>query len=268
MTNYFNLAVVAIFKNEALYLKDWIEFHLKVGVEHFYLYNNNSSDNYREVLQPFKGVIDIYDWPIHPGQMQAYADCVLTKANTKWLAAIDIDEYLFPVKNDNLSATLEAYDRPEISSLCVFWVIFGSDGKEIYEPIPAPIRFQFRCFGKGETPHVKSIIRPDRVLVPPVNPHFFSPRPASSGQVVMHNVDEEFAVVEKAMARIEKINIIRINHYFTKSKQEWLVKYNRGKSSTGGKKDFDHFNRINDQKRIEDTEILRFYKGFLAEKGT
>ena len=38
----YNVAVCAIFKNEAPYLKEWIEFNHLVGVEHFYLYNNNS----------------------------------------------------------------------------------------------------------------------------------------------------------------------------------------------------------------------------------
>ena len=49
----YKVSIGAIFKNEALYLKEWIEFHRIVGVEHFYLYNNNSDDNYREVLEPY-----------------------------------------------------------------------------------------------------------------------------------------------------------------------------------------------------------------------
>jgi hypothetical protein len=32
-----NLAITAIFQNEAPYLKEWIEFHLLMGAEHFYL---------------------------------------------------------------------------------------------------------------------------------------------------------------------------------------------------------------------------------------
>ncbi|MBR7025230.1 MAG: glycosyltransferase family 2 protein, partial [Selenomonadaceae bacterium] len=46
----YDLAVVAIFKNEGHYLKEWLDYHLFAGVEHFYLYNNNSTDNYEEVL--------------------------------------------------------------------------------------------------------------------------------------------------------------------------------------------------------------------------
>lgn len=40
----FALAVCAIFKDEAAYLREWLDFHLLMGVEHFYLYDNGSSD--------------------------------------------------------------------------------------------------------------------------------------------------------------------------------------------------------------------------------
>ena len=41
----YKVSICAIFKNEAKYLREWIEFHKIVGVEHFYLYNNFSTDD-------------------------------------------------------------------------------------------------------------------------------------------------------------------------------------------------------------------------------
>ena len=38
----YNVTICAIFKNEAPYLREWIEFNRVVGIEHFYLFNNNS----------------------------------------------------------------------------------------------------------------------------------------------------------------------------------------------------------------------------------
>ncbi len=48
----YSITICGIFKNEASYLKEWIEYHEMIGIEHFYLYNNNSDDNYRDILQP------------------------------------------------------------------------------------------------------------------------------------------------------------------------------------------------------------------------
>ncbi len=49
----YDLAVVAIFKDEGKYLREWVDYHLLAGVEHFYLYNNDSSDDYAKVLAPY-----------------------------------------------------------------------------------------------------------------------------------------------------------------------------------------------------------------------
>ena len=49
------LAFVLIAKNEATYIKEWLDFHIKQGVSHFLIYDNESTDNFREVLRPYIG---------------------------------------------------------------------------------------------------------------------------------------------------------------------------------------------------------------------
>lgn len=62
MEEYKNkLSFVAIVKNEAPYIIEWIEFHKLVGVDKFYIYDNESSDNLKELLQPYiKSGIVVY----------------------------------------------------------------------------------------------------------------------------------------------------------------------------------------------------------------
>ena len=59
------LSVCAVFHNESKFLKEWIEYHLLVGVDHFYLYNNSSNDRYTDILRPYlrKGVVSLVQWP-------------------------------------------------------------------------------------------------------------------------------------------------------------------------------------------------------------
>ena len=92
------LAVCAIYRDEASYMKEWIEFHRLVGVERFYLYDNRSADDHREVLAPYaeRGEVMIYDWPMEQGQVAAYNDCVARHgAEARWIAFLDLDEFLF-----------------------------------------------------------------------------------------------------------------------------------------------------------------------------
>ncbi len=47
------ISICSIFKNEAKYFEEWLEYHLMIGVDHFYLYNNFSEDNYYEILEKY-----------------------------------------------------------------------------------------------------------------------------------------------------------------------------------------------------------------------
>ena len=65
---FYQLAACLIFKNGAAYLKEWLDFHRLVGVEKFFLYNNDSSDEYEQVLAPYiaQGIVTVHDFSISP----------------------------------------------------------------------------------------------------------------------------------------------------------------------------------------------------------
>ena len=47
------LSLIAIFKNESWILKEWIEHYIHQGIDHFFLIDNGSNDNYMSILQPY-----------------------------------------------------------------------------------------------------------------------------------------------------------------------------------------------------------------------
>lgn len=127
----YRVSVCAIFKNEAYYLKEWIEYHKLVGVEQFYLYNNFSTDDYEQVLAPYveSGLVTLIQWPVPQGQMSAYQDCVDRFAcDTKWIAFIDLDEFIVPNTCDDIYSFLAPFEknRPLVMA---YWKNFGSGGK-------------------------------------------------------------------------------------------------------------------------------------------
>lgn len=62
------LSIGAIFKNEANIFQEWIDHHLYHGVEHFYLLNDHSTDEYMKILQPYinKGIVSLYQLEDEP----------------------------------------------------------------------------------------------------------------------------------------------------------------------------------------------------------
>jgi hypothetical protein len=126
----YNVAVAAIFKNEAPYLREWIEFNHLVGVEHFYLYNNNSEDSYQEVLEEYvqRGLVTLIQWPYEQAQNQSYINCIQQYASeTKWLGFIDIDEFIVPKSTDNIYSFLKPFEKKR-GAVKLNWRLYGTSG--------------------------------------------------------------------------------------------------------------------------------------------
>src|SRR5579862_3884611 len=162
------LSVCAIFQDEAPYLVEWIEYHRLVGVDHFYLYNDRSSDDYLAILAPYinDGIVDLMDCPPENGethffnQRKAYARCLnKSKDNDKWLAVIDIDEFIVPKKANTLKEMLQPYE--DYYGVSILWQKFGTSG---YWEIPKN-RLTIECLTKKAPPYhidnlTKSIVQP------------------------------------------------------------------------------------------------------------
>ena len=95
----YDLAVVSILKNEAPYLKEWLDYHLAAGVDHFYLYDNDSPDNQSEVVAPYvaAGLVDYFPAPGKSMQHIVYTEAVKRcKFHCRYMAFIDGDEFIYP----------------------------------------------------------------------------------------------------------------------------------------------------------------------------
>lgn len=134
----YKVSLCLIFKDEAHYLKEWLEYHILIGVDHFYLYNNNSTDNFHEVLKPYieQGTVSLIDFPEKYAQVKAYRDCYeKTKDETEWLGYIDADEYVNLIKYDSIKDLLDSVQF--YPSLYLNWRMFGTSGhlEENYEEL-------------------------------------------------------------------------------------------------------------------------------------
>lgn len=123
------ISICAIFKNEGPFLKEWIEYHLLIGIDHFYLYNNFSDDNYIEVLQPYieKGIVTLIDWPIDGGQLPAYKHCYDNfKNETNWIAFIDLDEFICLSNENDIRNWIKRYYK--YPTVFIHWRMFMCSG--------------------------------------------------------------------------------------------------------------------------------------------
>ena len=214
------LSICAIYRDEGDYLAEWVEFHRLAGVDRFYLYNNFSKDNHREVLAPYvdEGIVTIRDWPVldgRLGQMPAYNDCLRWhRHDSRWIGVIDLDEFLFSPSGESLPAVLAEYEQ--WPGVVARWVMFGPSGHRTKQPGLVIENYQSRLDNLGGGVNVKSVVDPTRVITSHSAHHF--------GYPYLSAVDENHFPVRGPKMESDSSERLRVNHYHWKSEEEYIAK--------------------------------------------
>jgi len=177
----YDLTIGSVFQDEAPYLKEWIEFHRMLGVQHFVLIDDRSSDNFMETLQPYidAGEIELFNRPCPPQWRERewpQYQCALLSAlvgdlrgKTRWLALIDIDEFIVPAATDNILEFLEDYES--CGGIYIRWEPFGTSyvaRLTAHELLTERLYMKWK-FQKGYDMLGKSIVKPHRVRQPNIH---------------------------------------------------------------------------------------------------
>jgi hypothetical protein len=245
------LAVCAIFKNEALFLEEWLNVHFEFGVEHFYLYNNNSTDNFSEVIEPWirRGVVTLIEWPDSgaiglSGQTKAYNHCVKHfRMHAKWIGFIDIDEFLFSPETEDLRDIMNRYDGNAV--VFVYWKLFGTNGHE-KRPEGSVIENYTKCIGyeKARDTNRKAWKQDDSSVVQMtgdiingktiVNPRLIIHKGVHLAKPILGVIVDEFGNELKNKKQQFSYKVLRINHYWSKSKEDFIGKISRNEAFWDG----------------------------------
>lgn len=228
----YNVSICAIFKNEAPYLKEWIEYHKIIGIEHFFLYNNLSEDNYEEVLAPYvaDGTVTLVQWPYPQTQMKAYNNCMERFSDqSKWIGFVDIDEFVVPKSTHNIYSFLKDFEK--YPAVLMYWRLFGSSALMNRDLSTLVTDSFFSCWPKYDEIgkcFFNTAYELDMNYTKNAAFHHFVWGKYKGKYYPPVNV---FGYVLFDSKRDKAKNgefPIQINHYFTKSYGEYLVKKSKG----------------------------------------
>jgi hypothetical protein len=256
------ITICSIIKNEADYLKDWIEFHQNIGVEKFILYNDHSTDHFMDILSPFisSKTVSLIDHKDTTGarQMTSYAHYVAHfDKDSVWSAYIDVDEFLYPT-NDSLPQTLKNKDIQK--AIAINWVCFFSKDLQ-YSSEPIWLRSKYRTsFDFSWNKHVKLLVQQDTIQ------HFYNPHAiCSKNNLSIFNsqnniIQQDGQNLQGALIEIDINNYlpdIKIHHYYIKSKEEFENKMINGWKQMKDKSQIDSmFDRLTRDSSILDNSTV------------
>ena len=229
------VALCTMGKQENLYANEFMDYYMKLGVDHMFIYDNNPpfTERIKDVVDfKYKKKITVYEtenlnisW-----QKEAFTNCY--KNNFKkydWFIMVDMDEYLYII-ND----TLKNYLNNKILDKCDFIKIHWAESQDnnllYYEPKPLFQRFR-KPYIKSK--FIKTIVRGNiSDLIYKVHSPYFSPIKnitcTNDGKIINYtNINFEY---------IKDINTDKayIIHFRFKSTQEFIMKYKRGYSNWHG----------------------------------
>jgi len=264
----YELSIATIFKNEGPYLQEWIEYHRMVGVEHFWLYNDGSTDNWKEILQPYisEKIVEVIDWPVPSFkhfiefQRNAFRDALKKSVGiTKWLALIDIDEFLMPAEESTVTECLKK-NFPHAAGVYINWRHFGTGGITLKEDESLLFRLT-ACSNAYHSNNSagKSIVRPECTRPDDLwNIHHYPLKP----DAYYYNGDAQQLSFTGVYLNLDgKVHnkFIRLNHYTMRDEhffhntrlvrargigiEEWLV--------------WEHYHAFNQE---QDTAIINFIR--------
>jgi hypothetical protein len=244
------LAVCSTYRDGAEYLPEWIEFHRLVGVERFFLYDNGSTGNHLEVLAPYleEGIVVVHDWPGVARQHAAYDDCLERhRDDAAWIAFFDVDEFLFTPSGKPVTERLREFEP--YPAVGVNQAVFGTSG-HVARPDGLVIE-NYLYRRQAHARWIKSIVQPART-VRNIGAHSFEYEGGAQA------VDVLKRPLEGHLTESTTLRGLRINHYYTKSLEEYRTKRATPRPDTGELREPIDFDRMVEFERryVRDEKIL------------
>ena len=223
------VAICVIQKGALFYLDEWTDFHLALGFDTIFIYDNSDNFELKEWAKS-KGIgssIIVRHYPGGKGvQKKAYIDCferIKENKSHDWIAFIDADEFIVLKQHEKISELLATVPT-EAGGLTISWYLFGCSGHTKYAPLPALKRFQMREKRVHELN--KTIARTSKLVEPFYHNHYYKDG--------VYAVDTSGRKVKGLWYHFKNTNdVAAIHHYRTKSWEEFRSKCKRGRASQG-----------------------------------
>lgn len=265
-----------IVKNENLYIKEFVEHYLTIGINKIIVYDNNEEKGEKmdQILKNYieKGYIDIINIRgKRMAQMLSFKDCYSKNKNLyDWIMFFDIDEFLILNEYKNINNFLRNNKYKACDVIQINWVIFDDNDLISYDNRPLNIRFTRPLYKQIiENRYVKSICR-TCVNLKWKDPH------SPSGKFNVCNVDgnkvKNKSIMKKNIVLESKLKKPYLKHFKYKTAEEYYGdKLTKGDVYYKDIKweffiDKNYFFQINKRTKEKEDVINELYKMFIISK--
>jgi hypothetical protein len=209
--NYYSIISTYV-RDDNDYLDEWVTYHLGIGFEHIVMYDHKSVVPVENIWGDKVSVVrSDRDSIFEP---EYFNQTTLRTHKSYWMAMLDVDEFIVLFESKNINEFLKPFE--EFAALGLPWSMYGSSG-HITKP-NGRVTDNYLWRRPDEPMWIKSIIN-TQYCTSICDPH--------RGEYGRSAVNEMREYINGPVCDSPRA-FIKINHYFTRSYEEWVKKVERG----------------------------------------
>lgn len=233
-------SICTIIKDEVQYLDEWINYNLnKVGAEHIYIYEDLESESHKEITDKYKDKVTLFyikdimhDIDCEQKQITTF-NYFLKKYKDKldFVAFIDIDEFIDFDEDYSMEKLMNDFEN--YKGVYLYWKTYGAN-QQIYNDKTKGVLERFTTLGDTLIDDtcfdLKTVLNTKKEGAQMKTHH-----------EVCDGVNTEFSydLREKSYKKAW------INHYFTKSWEEWVYRFAKRGDIVSGHRKLEQFFETN-----------------------
>lgn len=254
--------IFCIAKLEHRYLEEFCKYHLSIGFDRIYIYDNEDEPTYQNLLSHIDNLYIVH----YPGKSQQYTILddfrknLMHHDNITHVINIDCDEFIVLKHHNNIKDFINDYIKDDCAAIGINWRFFGDSGRGNYTNEPLMTRFTM-CQAHGDQ-HIKTLFNKE---------HFTSFRCMHCITVRdgYHTKCTNGTIIDGPWNPNIDIGVIQINHYKTKTLEEFRHIRQRGFADShdieSPERVLESFNAHNINE-VEDLTAFNYYNNFLANR--
>jgi len=251
--------LVTIAKLEHDYIEEFVRYHLALGFECIYLYDNENVPTYHNLLEGFNEKVRVihipfnnYNKPVQYLALDHFVANYLFRTPITHVAHIDVDEFIALKKHASIKDFIEEFIVGDCQGVGMNWRFFGSSNRT--EKTAEPITSRFTMCSESGNQHIKTLFKKDA----------FSRFNTCHDVVLKHGHIKATngSVIEGPFNHAIDLTVVQLNHYKCKTLPEfrYIRTRHRADKLETIQEDVDSNFRLYDINDVEDLTAMHFYQ--------
>ena len=259
------VVIVAIAKMEEDYIEEWVKYHLHIGFDEIFLYDNEDKPFYEEFLKKYSDKLKVIHLPgnnyskgVQYVALDDFIEKHMLNNNITHVAHIDIDEFIVLKKHSNIKEFIGEYIKGDCAGIGMNWRLFGDSGHATQTENSVLNRFTKTQIIGNE--HIKTIFD-----IKYFKRFYQCHSIETTAGYTIQSTDGN--IIKGAFNKNPNLDIIQLNHYKCKTFEEFerISKRGRAGSKIGNPtntiKDINAFFNMHNYNDVEDLWAYNLWQG-------